>query len=150
MLSWTTSCTHSGGDIYSWDIKKLKFDVSFTIVKKAEFCPGPNKEIMKQEPRKKSGKVERKRFKPSSPARSTLVGAVLKLITQPASIKNRDSEFMCFRLNGELIMIPPTKEEMALMDKTLRNYVMQRTNSKIKHYVSRGHILKREPMESKW
>ena len=57
MVAWTTSCSQSKGDIFSWD--KTKLDTSQTTDKNVTFlrfdlseaCPDPNKKVTMQQPK---------------------------------------------------------------------------------------------------
>ena len=63
-----------------------------------------------------------------SSQKSSFVGSVLEVITDPNDKTPADAQDSCFLLNGELMTIPQTNEENELMDKTLWDYMTKISN----------------------
>ena len=132
MISWTTGCDHTGGEIFTWDKTKLNItnnentpnNVTIIQIEKSEVCPNINQLVgntlvKKQELKKSSGKADRTRFQPRFSPKSPFVGSVVEVIADLKYKTTTDAQESCFRLNGELMTIPQTKEENQLTDKTL-------------------------------
>ena len=133
MIRWTTGCDHSGGDIFAWDTSKLKLsekiDVSIVKMDKKEVCPDIGGTTPIQKPKKNAIKIGGKRYKPRSLVNESFVGSVLEMLSCPETLTYDEVEDICFRVNGDLMMYPQTKEEMDLMDKIMWDYILQKVEN---------------------
>ena len=74
-------------------------------------------------------------------SKKSFVNYVLELITDPFLKANTDAVDRCLRLNGELMPVPQTKDEEALFDKTLWDYMNKRLeNSDIAIMKRKTHV----------
>ena len=135
MNAWTSNCDHDegDGDIFTWDSSKVKVlqtegknMSSFVKTDKAEVCPDPNKNTVKQKPSKSSEASEKKRFKPKVYPQETFVGLVLEYIEDSYIKDIYEANDMCLRLSGELMTVPQNEEEEQVMSKIVRDFVTKK------------------------
>ena len=135
MVDWTRGCAQKKGDIFAWDTRNLNItqektntkNVTIVSIDKKEICIDPNKKIEPQMPDLSGKKSTGNHFKPKPPKKS-LTDSVLELITDPLNTKTAfQARDLCYRLNGELLPRPQTKEEETLMDKVLWDFMMTKT-----------------------
>ena len=139
MVSWTVSCKHRRGEIFSWDVGKLNTSLEegktlkkeFIKLDKTDVCLDPNIDLIRQEPSKLGAKSEQKRFKPKLKGSSSYIGKVLEVIADPDHKSALDCMDRCYRLAGQILTIPQSEEEERLLDKTMWNYMMKRANNNI-------------------
>lgn len=166
MVTWTTSCPGTKGEIFDWDITQLNtnhdetstLNVTFIKMDMSEVCP--SKAARPQKPRLSSAGNARKRFKPPKRNRTSNAGSVLELITDPDGKVNGDAQDRCFRLNGKLITLPQNKEDEDLMNGVLLDYMRKKSSNNESEMVNVGslwnfvaantRLLNREEVENKF
>ena len=139
LVEWTTGCQHADGDIFTWDRNKHSHpkneknepNVTFVKLDKSEVCLDSDKHIKVQKRSTIGGKSKKKRFKPKFSTKSSFVGKILELITDPYSKTARDCKDRCFRLSGEIMTVPETLEEVNLMHKVMWNYMMKKAENNL-------------------
>ena len=115
MITWTTSCPGTKGEIFDWDKTRVNIvestgkNVTFMKMDSSEVCPDPNKPVTMQQPRITASGADRRRFQPSRRRRTSYAGDIMELITDLDEKTNGDAENRCFRLNGELLTLPQNK-----------------------------------------
>ena len=93
---------------------------------KTEICQNKNKPLEVQQPSYSSVNTKTRRFKPQSQGNKSFVDSVLELITDPYDKSNADTVDRCLRLNGELMTVPQTEEEMQIIDKIQWDFLMKK------------------------
>ena len=140
MIEWTTGCKERKGDIFSWDATKLNTrmeenatkNITIVTVEKKSVCHDPKGKIKKQLPVLSASKSKKKRFRTNLKGNNSLSDSVLELMTDSLNIKNAfQCEDLCYRLNGELLQRPETKEEEDLMDRLLWNFMLTKAENNI-------------------
>ena len=132
LIKWTTGCEPSGGDIFDWDISKIKPLERITeMIKmdKNDICPDAAKPEPVQRPKTATRKAKNRRFKPYLAIGESFAGMVLEMVTGPEHKSYEEVEDTCFRVGGDLIMFPQTEEEMNLMDGVVWDLIMQRADN---------------------
>ena len=94
---------------------------------KSEVCLAADKKPEPRKPSSASAGSKKRRYKADMKCNSTFLDMVLEVITDPYDKTNADVVDRCLRLNGELMPVPQTEAEDALMDKVLWDYMSKKT-----------------------
>ena len=135
IISWTTSCPGSEGEIFNWDRTKLNTketigkNVTFVTMDSSEVCPDPGKLVTMQQPRISASGTDRRRFQPPPRNRTSYASDVLEYITGADAKTFSDVEDRCFRMNGELFTLPQNKVDEDIMNEVLWTYLMKKTSN---------------------
>ena len=93
--------------------------LKYISINKKDVCISPELKLKHQRPILSDNEAEGRRFKPK-PQEQPLNDSVLELITDPLNQINAfQARDLCYRLNGELMTRPQTKEEETLMDEVM-------------------------------
>ena len=135
MVTWTTGCPGTKGDIFNWDRTKLNIsgttEKNVTIMRMdlSEVCPDSSKPVKMQLPKISASGNGRRRFQPPRRNRTSYTDSVLELITDRDFKTSDDVQCRCFRLNGELMTLPQNKGDEDLMNNVLWNYEMKKNSN---------------------
>ena len=142
MISWTSNCQKRPGEVFNWNINKLNItqpessgtNVTFVQIDRSEVCD--SSEFKDETNERKSAKsfkqTEKNRFQPKPRASSSFIGSVLELFPSPLdAISGHDAKDKCFRLNGELMMVPQSDEEEHLWNKTSWEILMKKAKGNV-------------------
>ena len=107
-------------------------NVTITKIPKSEICPDPNINQRKDEPSRLGGKTKKLRYKPKRmEAKSTFIGKVIEIISDPYRISPLESKDRCYRLDGEILTVPQTEEEEQVLAKVQRDFMMKKAANNV-------------------
>ena len=61
----------------------------------------------------------------------SFIGSVLEIISIPETLNYEETEDICYRSSGQLILFPQTEEEMDQMDNVLWDYAIQKAGNNV-------------------
>ena len=133
MISWTSSCLKPKGEIFEWDIQRVKptkntsLNVTLTRISSSDVCPEPNKKNKMQEPSRLGKNSKKVRYKPTFVERNpSRIGKVVEMISDPYPKTLDDAKDMCYRLAGDLLTVPQTEEEEKLLSRLQVDFMMKK------------------------
>ena len=113
-------------------------NVTFVKLDKQDVCLDPDIQIKMQKRSKVKGKSEKKRFTPNFDGKSSYVGKVLEVVPDPYPKSAMDCKDRCYRLAGQIITLPQSKDEEKLMNKAMWNYMMKKADNNLT-YINHNH-----------